>query len=195
LSSRGWVWEPSYYEFYRSSFSDSCPHWLPAQLYVDVCHCSGVCAIWFSYLTSQLFTRVGFVDDHHPVSILETLLQLHYHIPVLSIGIDNQTLAPALGSSFFLRQLLSSDVRNEHLISPSQWAAFEAFCEPNDAAFTYWYFPFYHLFYFALTPFLQLFKLIQLLICEEMPLAIRRLSHWCSSSCLFSFRLLWCCYF
>lgn len=119
LSSRGWVWEPSYYEFYRSSFSDSCPHWLPAQLYVDVCNCSGFRALWFSYLTSQLFTRVDFVDDHHPVSILEALFQLHDHIPVLGSGIDNQTLAPALGSSFFLRQLLSSHVRNEHPISPS----------------------------------------------------------------------------
>jgi hypothetical protein len=38
VQTRGWFWEASYYEFYSSSFTDSCPHWLPIQLYV-INHC------------------------------------------------------------------------------------------------------------------------------------------------------------
>jgi hypothetical protein len=34
-SSRGWFWEASYFEFYRSSFKDEFPHWLPVTLYVS----------------------------------------------------------------------------------------------------------------------------------------------------------------
>lgn len=36
ITTRGWFWEASYYEFYASSFSDACPHWLPCQLYVTL---------------------------------------------------------------------------------------------------------------------------------------------------------------
>ena len=38
VQTRGWFWEASYYEFYSSSFTDSCPHWLPIQLYATH-HC------------------------------------------------------------------------------------------------------------------------------------------------------------
>jgi hypothetical protein len=39
-SSRGWFWEAAYYEFYRSSFRDAFPHWLPVTLYVSLSHFS-----------------------------------------------------------------------------------------------------------------------------------------------------------
>jgi hypothetical protein len=72
ISTRGWFWEASYYEFYSSSFSGRCPHWLPIQLCVPrmpwmsplFAHLSGrilrICLLMLSLISQDYWKLFAF---------------------------------------------------------------------------------------------------------------------------------------